>query len=186
MICTWTNPNDHGGAGSACICPYRHANRWQTHAIRKGPMPRFAYGTIHKCPKTGTGGRTSLNLYDRNALICALLQSKAHRAKFGDGRALEGPRLRNERNRGRAWDAWVVGGVMGSHVSCRGETVGGMIMSVCKGASNKLMTSVCESDQTRVELRWERDVPAAMCLGKLTKRPRDFQETLRCWCLQCM
>lgn len=100
---------------------------------QQGPMPIFTYGTIHECPKTGTGGRTSVNLYDRDALICAWLQSKVHRVKSGGGRALESPRLRNERKRGRALDAWVQGGEMGSPDSGRGEIVGGMVMSDIKG-----------------------------------------------------
>lgn len=49
--------------------------------------------TAHKYPETGAGGRTNVNLYDRNALIPALLQSKGTRVKSGGGRAWRAPAL---------------------------------------------------------------------------------------------
>lgn len=113
----------------------------------QGPMPIFTHGTIHKCPKTGTGGMTSLHLSDRNVLICSSLQSKVHREKLGGVRALENPRLWNERNREVrcAFMAAQSGNWRWhDHVWCKGRHRS----PDCNGVSNRLVTSVCKSDKS--------------------------------------
>lgn len=58
------------------------------------------------------------------------------------------------------------GSEVGSQDGVTREIASGMAMSDVQTA-NKSATSVCISDWTKVELGWQRDEPAAMCLSTL-------------------
>lgn len=113
--------------------------------------------------------------------------NKVNRVKSGGGRALESPRLRSKRNRGRSAVAWDVF----SPQQWRGKRW--QIMTDVKGDREVQTATGLQTDVwpvcvnlTRQELNYAgRDGPAAMCLGKLTfsKKPADAGVCNACRCV---